>query len=362
MKVRYTVIITNTTAESVTAEVTATAYNGRKCEGFYTFTAVWNESQIKAALNDYSNAYWRKRAHDDAKAITGRDSRTFFDASYSDIPNYFDIVQKVWNLRAAKEEKESADYVDPRDSLLAAYEDYAKHEPEIRANAAKDAELYRTYTAAKATENENTTTEDNAMEEMKAKEDQTMTNTNYYELIKAAAADGNDYAKKAIEFINEATMNPIDITEHAYQLTAYERYCGVDREDLKKYVAAEFMEDPSVYAINDYLEDIKYYDDIAYSMDDFNEICGNMEPWEIARSCYYGDFKPCDEMFYFNGYGNLTSCDEYEYVNQWRDDVNAWILTEEKTEYMTDEAQEIMDSDNSMAIMTACDALISLGF
>lgn len=62
---------------------------------------------------------------------------------------------------------------------------------------------------------------------------------------------------------------------------------------------------------NGYLGDDRYYD-----MADFDEIMGGSDPWEIARSVYYGDFRPCDNYFGFNGYGNLTSCDYIDYSDK----------------------------------------------
>lgn len=56
-------------------------------------------------------------------------------------------------------------------------------------------------------------------------------------------------------------------------------------------------------------------DDYIYSMDEFDEINSNVSPWEIARSCFYGDFRPCDDYFYYNGYGNFAS-GNYAHYNE----------------------------------------------
>ena len=50
-------------------------------------------------------------------------------------------------------------------------------------------------------------------------------------------------------------------------------------------------------------------DDAIYSMDDFNELLSGREPWDIARTVYYGEFCPTDSYFRFNVYGNLESTD-----------------------------------------------------
>lgn len=50
-------------------------------------------------------------------------------------------------------------------------------------------------------------------------------------------------------------------------------------------------------------------DDYICYMEDFDEIMEGKEPWEVARCCYFGDFNPTHEYFWFNAYGNLESTD-----------------------------------------------------
>lgn len=49
-----------------------------------------------------------------------------------------------------------------------------------------------------------------------------------------------------------------------------------------------------------------------YCMDEFNELCGNMEPSDLANRIFYGKFNPNDTYFIFNGYANLESSDYLE--------------------------------------------------
>ena len=84
--------------------------------------------------------------------------------------------------------------------------------------------------------------------------------------------------------------------------------------ESKKYTmikeALENLSDEELIAIhNEYCSESNNTDNCVYSMDEFNEITDGMENWEIARSCFFGDFRPCDEYFFFNGYGNLESFD-----------------------------------------------------
>ena len=75
----------------------------------------------------------------------------------------------------------------------------------------------------------------------------------------------------------------------------------------------EYIDNLSDYELlnlyNTYCETVDCYDDEIYDMDCFDEILYDMKPWEVARACFYGDFRPCDKFFRFNSYGNLESMD-----------------------------------------------------
>ena len=51
-------------------------------------------------------------------------------------------------------------------------------------------------------------------------------------------------------------------------------------------------------------------DDAIYTMDNFDELLGGKEPWEIVRAAYFGEFCPTDSYFRFSVYGNLESTDD----------------------------------------------------
>lgn len=78
-------------------------------------------------------------------------------------------------------------------------------------------------------------------------------------------------------------------------------------------------------------------DDAIYSMDDFNDILCGMEPWDIARAAYYGEFYPTDNYFRFNAYSNLESTD-----NPMRE---GWIDTNTLAEYAIEYGEDFGDSD-----------------
>lgn len=52
-----------------------------------------------------------------------------------------------------------------------------------------------------------------------------------------------------------------------------------------------------------------FEDVVWFSMDDFDELCYGMKPWDIARAIYFSDFNPMDNYFKWNVYGNLESAD-----------------------------------------------------
>lgn len=93
----------------------------------------------------------------------------------------------------------------------------------------------------------------------------------------------------------------------------------------------------------EYCNAVNACDDYIYSMDDFDEIMGNMKPWEIACCCYYGDFNPgAADYFKFNGYGNIVSMCEYEIKRHiYIDDIIDYIIRNNDALY-NDDIQDIL--------------------
>lgn len=77
-------------------------------------------------------------------------------------------------------------------------------------------------------------------------------------------------------------------------------------------------------------------DNAIYPMDDFDDVLGGFEPWEIVRAAYYGEFYPTDSYFRFNAYGNLESTD-----NPLRE---GWIDINNLAEYAIDYGEDFGDS------------------
>ena len=121
-------------------------------------------------------------------------------------------------------------------------------------------------------------------------------------------------------------------------MTRYERIKEIlDNMDTAEIIAVH----------NEYCNESNRMDNYIYSMAEFDEICDSMEPWEIARTCYYGEFRPCDDYFRFNGYGNFESFDYWKEESSgiYTDDIAEFIDNEENALYC-DEIQEILDEED----------------
>lgn len=65
---------------------------------------------------------------------------------------------------------------------------------------------------------------------------------------------------------------------------------------------------------NDYCSEHCCCDDEIFYMDSFNELMDGLTPLEIVERVQYGDFRPDDDYFAYNGYGNIVSfCDVYDF-------------------------------------------------
>jgi hypothetical protein len=85
-------------------------------------------------------------------------------------------------------------------------------------------------------------------------------------------------------------------------------YNELFREKLLKIID-ELDDSEKIRIYNEVKESENYFDDLIYSMDDFDEINNHLTAWEVARACFYGDFRPCDHYWNYDGYGNFRSFD-----------------------------------------------------
>ena len=67
-----------------------------------------------------------------------------------------------------------------------------------------------------------------------------------------------------------------------------------------------------VHLLNEYCEDMQYYDNRIYDFDEptFSEII--TDPWEAMRSTVFGDVNFTHDYFHFNGYGNIETLSDWK--------------------------------------------------
>ena len=103
----------------------------------------------------------------------------------------------------------------------------------------------------------------------------------------------------------------------------------------KVYEILEEMDSKDLKRIWNEYQNEAYYDDYIYDMEEFDEVMNGDEPIKIANKIYYGDFRPNDEYFCFNGYGNLKS---FDYISE-------EISLNDLTEYIIDNEEDFGDYD-----------------
>lgn len=78
-----------------------------------------------------------------------------------------------------------------------------------------------------------------------------------------------------------------------------------------------------------------------YTSDEFDEICNNMTPTEVAMKAFYGDFNPNHNFWTFNGYENFKSSDYLDELIS-INDLADYIYSNEDT-FDNDDLQEYFD-------------------
>ena len=79
------------------------------------------------------------------------------------------------------------------------------------------------------------------------------------------------------------------------------------QNEIKEYL--ENLSDSELLSLWNEYRRVHCYDGDVYCIEEFDEICGNMEPSDLANRIFYGRFNPNDTYFIFNGYENLESSD-----------------------------------------------------
>lgn len=112
------------------------------------------------------------------------------------------------------------------------------------------------------------------------------------------------------------------------------------QEQIKEYLKG--LNDSELLSIYNEFANETYNINI-YLMDEFDEICENMDASDIARRCFYGKFNPNDEYFIFNGYANFESSDYLEYFIDF-DELADYIIRNDE-DFDDDDIREILDEN-----------------
>ena len=107
----------------------------------------------------------------------------------------------------------------------------------------------------------------------------------------------------------------------------------------------ENMSESQLYIIaNEYFDKTNYYDDRIYDMDEFDEIMSGMSPSDIVLKIFYGDFRPNDHYFKFDGCANFQS---FDYISEEVDlEEIADYIVDNDEDFDNSDIREILDEDD----------------
>ena len=107
---------------------------------------------------------------------------------------------------------------------------------------------------------------------------------------------------------------------------------------------------------NAYCDYSNQMDYIIYPMDEFDEITNGLDNWQVARACFYGNFKPFDNWFWFDGYANICSSD-FPQGDIYLEEVASAILErfEEFAQHEDKTIEEFVESADEKDLISAFD-------
>lgn len=142
----------------------------------------------------------------------------------------------------------------------------------------------------------------------------------------------------------------------ALLLTQYEKYGSVGIEEYKELMIDEdLLPELDESYIQDYNEFL-----IENGMEPYEEdlemMVSGCDPMDAIRMTYYGKFNgPYDDLFQFNGYGNIDSFSYGQVVNYMKKDRDflKWYIEENSENFDLDseEVQKIIDEANKLISM-----------
>ena len=133
-------------------------------------------------------------------------------------------------------------------------------------------------------------------------------------------------------------------------LTQYEKYGILGYEEFKQLVLDEYIDFDE--------NDISDYNEFLYETEaepcpletDLDVLFENYTPTQIARACFYGEFKYDADYYCFNGDGNVDSFYTYEAIRLMKEneDFKDWYFSN-KTEFENDEiVNEVIKEGNRL--------------
>ena len=140
----------------------------------------------------------------------------------------------------------------------------------------------------------------------------------------------------------------------ALLLTQYEKYGTIGKDEyIENYINedleidADMIGDYNEYLINNGYEPYE---------SDLNVMLEGIDPVEVARKTFYGNFRFADDYFKFNGYANIDSFSEWQVIEEMKKDRDflEWYIEE----------NDLIDFDGEevQAVIEEAKMLIACGF
>lgn len=119
--------------------------------------------------------------------------------------------------------------------------------------------------------------------------------------------------------------------------------------DKQREAILDFLNDCNDEEILNIIRDINGYSGdydnlVWYDMEEFDELCDSMKPWEVARACFYGNFNPTHSYWRYNAYGNFESTDWLDYDESDKEDIID-AIEHIPYSYLPDNIQNILDEN-----------------
>ena len=119
----------------------------------------------------------------------------------------------------------------------------------------------------------------------------------------------------------------------------------MEKFELVKETLDNMSESDLFWLYKEYVCQAQLYDDEIFDMNEFDEIMCASTPTDIAQKIFYGNFRPNDSYFRFDGCANLESIDWLKDGID-LDEIADYIIDNENS-LGNNEIQEILDEDDN---------------